>query len=417
MSDRVTNVEIEDVLSAIRRLVSDGASTGTARVVPIKGANREPMTAQALSPAANGAPDVPVAADAPEMPDAPDAGDVADTGELPVTPGKLVLTPDFRISLPDEGGADEEPQAAQVQAAQVQAGAEAAPSAADDGEIPGGMVAADPTLFDPTAPESAEAEQAAFASDLPFDFLPRTSHDEATGSVPPVSPEFSPEFSPEYSTVEGAALQDLPGPQNADPASTDPASADPASSEDPSAAATDGTSGAALVESAGGPSEVRAAELAAEIEAATERAADDWEPDGSEAVPVMDWTAARQEAEQGATTPIFRSRKAAPLALSPDLAVPPEEDATDPDDPAFAFHSSRARVNPLVEEEAYAELDAALAASAAPTGLPDEELLRELVLQVLRQELQGALGERITHNVRRLVRREINRILSEAEQG
>ena len=42
----------------------------------------------------------------------------------------------------------------------------------------------------------------------------------------------------------------------------------------------------------------------------------------------------------------------------------------------------------------------------------DEDLLREMVSEIVRKELQGALGERITRNVRKLVRREINRVLS-----
>lgn len=41
----------------------------------------------------------------------------------------------------------------------------------------------------------------------------------------------------------------------------------------------------------------------------------------------------------------------------------------------------------------------------------DEDALRELVSQLVREELQGALGERITRNVRKLVRREIQRAL------
>jgi hypothetical protein len=41
----------------------------------------------------------------------------------------------------------------------------------------------------------------------------------------------------------------------------------------------------------------------------------------------------------------------------------------------------------------------------------DEEMLRDMVAEIVRQELQGALGERITRNVRKLVRREINRAL------
>ena len=42
----------------------------------------------------------------------------------------------------------------------------------------------------------------------------------------------------------------------------------------------------------------------------------------------------------------------------------------------------------------------------------DEETLREMISELVRQELQGALGERITRNVRRLVRREIQRAMA-----
>ncbi len=45
----------------------------------------------------------------------------------------------------------------------------------------------------------------------------------------------------------------------------------------------------------------------------------------------------------------------------------------------------------------------------------DEETLREMVTDIVRQELQGALGERITRNVRKLVRREIHRALTSHE--
>ena len=45
----------------------------------------------------------------------------------------------------------------------------------------------------------------------------------------------------------------------------------------------------------------------------------------------------------------------------------------------------------------------------------DEEALRDLVAEIVRAELQGALGERITRNVRKLVRREIHRALTAQE--
>ena len=41
----------------------------------------------------------------------------------------------------------------------------------------------------------------------------------------------------------------------------------------------------------------------------------------------------------------------------------------------------------------------------------DDEALRELISHLVRAELQGELGEKITRNVRKLVRREIHRVL------
>lgn len=45
----------------------------------------------------------------------------------------------------------------------------------------------------------------------------------------------------------------------------------------------------------------------------------------------------------------------------------------------------------------------------------DEALLKAVVAEVVKGELQGQLGETITRNVRRLVRREINRVLTHQE--
>lgn len=54
-------------------------------------------------------------------------------------------------------------------------------------------------------------------------------------------------------------------------------------------------------------------------------------------------------------------------------------------------------------------------AAAGDEQLMDEEALRDLVSEIVRSELQGALGERITRNVRKLVRREIHRALTVQE--
>ena len=42
----------------------------------------------------------------------------------------------------------------------------------------------------------------------------------------------------------------------------------------------------------------------------------------------------------------------------------------------------------------------------------DEDALRELIGKLVREELQGELGERISRNVRKLVRREIHRAMA-----
>jgi len=74
--------------------------------------------------------------------------------------------------------------------------------------------------------------------------------------------------------------------------------------------------------------------------------------------------------------------------------------------------------------------DAAPAREAAPEAAPaarapglfdgeesliDEEVLRDIVREIIREELAGTLGERITRNVRKLVRVEINRALTARE--
>lgn len=64
------------------------------------------------------------------------------------------------------------------------------------------------------------------------------------------------------------------------------------------------------------------------------------------------------------------------------------------------------RAEPFDTDLPYAETDLEL----------NEDILREMVRDIVRQELQGALGERITRNVRKLVRREIQRSLSELGQ-
>lgn len=56
-----------------------------------------------------------------------------------------------------------------------------------------------------------------------------------------------------------------------------------------------------------------------------------------------------------------------------------------------------------------------LLAEDAEERILDEDTLREIVVQTVREELMGELGERITRNVKKLVRREIHRAIASRE--
>jgi hypothetical protein len=110
----------------------------------------------------------------------------------------------------------------------------------------------------------------------------------------------------------------------------------------------------------------------AELEAAVTSQAEDWEADEGENLDETEWAAAA-----------FQSR----LIDSKDLATYP----------------------PILREAL--GLEPEIAEESAPTVGIDEDALRALVVEIVHQELSGELGERITRNVRKLVRREINRVL------
>ena len=81
-----------------------------------------------------------------------------------------------------------------------------------------------------------------------------------------------------------------------------------------------------------------------------------------------------------------------------------------PAEPAPVF--VRRHVDESPEEEADETDDVSPNLFAADDQLLDEKALRAMVSEMLHRELQGALGERITRNVRKLVRREIHRALA-----
>jgi len=102
-------------------------------------------------------------------------------------------------------------------------------------------------------------------------------------------------------------------------------------------------------------------------------------------------------------------------AVDTDLGHSGSQDAPPPDS------ADLVPAQPNIETVAIQDAEAPEPAPtpAAPGGpvpdllpLPDEATLRALVAEVLREELRGELGEKLTRNLRKLVRREVMQALS-----
>lgn len=101
-------------------------------------------------------------------------------------------------------------------------------------------------------------------------------------------------------------------------------------------------------------------------------------------------------------------------ALTEEVAAPSQADGTSVAD------APETEAVPLDQEseEAFEIPEPTTAAAPKPVAadedafILDEDALRDLVRDLVREELQGVLGERITRNVRKLVRSEINRVLA-----
>ncbi len=160
----------------------------------------------------------------------------------------------------------------------------------------------------------------------------------------------------------------------------------------------------------------------AELEEVVSRQGDQWDPDGASpdansgspvaSLPWEDYaTDAAEEMPQPASVetddPAARAQHRDP-AIQPDVASDDTGEGSD----GFAAESILDADAPLADAPLG---DSARDFLAASDEFLDEDALRDLVADIVRQELQGALGERITRNVRKLVRREIHRALTNQE--
>lgn len=158
------------------------------------------------------------------------------------------------------------------------------------------------------------------------------------------------------------------------------------------------------------------------LEAAIARTEDQWEPDGDSddaysGTPnqSLSWDTDTAFAEGDGQASLDeqpedqlpQSDQVASDAEDPDVETPRQEELeSDEAQPATFIRSAEAV--PVTES---AEQEAAQLRELSV----DEEALRSMIAEVVREELKGALGERITRNVRKMVRREIYRALAAQE--
>lgn len=323
MSDPVTNVAIEDVLSSIRRLVSEDA-----RIRPL----------------------------APQSEPASDA-DLSEGQGAEVNPGKLVLTPALRVAdapqTNDHNDIGGEPVADMA------------------GPAPEGMSPPEDVL--PAMQEQQVTDAEAGGDGYGFDSIESdvTDLDRPDAAI---SAEQTDRLDLADSAMEPAAQAEEPSAPEAlawedhnDDAFMDSPVADEASAPSDDAYHADDDLAEGYEPEFAAASVVETADLQEEAGA-----------------PASDHAAKSGEFVFASTRDSGMSHDAVFAAADPDRHI----DEGDDDQPSL-FGEDKTLI--------------------------DEETLRELVTEIVRQELQGALGERITRNVRKLVRREIHRALTSQE--
>lgn len=347
MSKVVTNEEVEDVLSSIRRLVSEGKRP----LAGVVSQPQEPVVMQVSAPEP--------AAELTTSQDVPEAADVAAAVDEPPS-SRLVLTPALRVvDVPDQSAAsDEGPLVLGSVGTKI----------TTDTDVAGDMPASH-TLDDNLAEVSRVKVNPNLHGAMPY-----------SDATPEVSQQ-GVDSGDDGDWADEIAIDDLP------------------QSEAPPVIVLDAK---AVPELNLGVAEQDANFLTADVPltakiaalgAAMGKSTENWEPDGDEAnelaaekTPTMAW---EDDAEFDAKgTPL----QSPPVADYDETVADHYEDAHEP-----------------------LEQSASKPGLSGDDQLLDEEALRELVSEIVREELQGALGERITRNVRKLVRREIHRALTAQE--
>ena len=164
------------------------------------------------------------------------------------------------------------------------------------------------------------------------------------------------------------------------------------------------------------------AQRIAELEAAVGSGSVEFEPDGSEdqaqhapdaVVLPLNPAARRASAGETAEADLVFAVPGEAEGANEDPEATDSADTDDDDGPANGPASSDAASLPPLGAFRHRGHSPTSPTDATPDdeepALLDEMALRDLVAEIVREELQGGLGERITRNVRKLVRAEIQR--------
>ncbi|MEZ0467209.1 hypothetical protein [Phaeobacter sp. SYSU ZJ3003] len=353
MSEPVTQAEIEDVLSSIRRLVSEDDRKGAARVT---GAEESAL---------------------PETEPAEPRSEKAAT--------RLVLTPALRVSEAKPEAADpiDTAYAREVPPEGTDSSASSIPAVEVETDL--ASVATDET------DAGAVGQAVELAEETPAEEAQSTSDEDATDAG-----EDAPWKDPWATLYQAAGVTGVEGFQDA--------------SDEVEAQSEASLSDAMLEETDPADRVFAVVQKITELEAKVARSEEQWEPDGRSSDPyagtnveTLQWQdhhdedpASEETAEEVVSWPESEATADTAEDAGPEFGPATETEHADPARGIAEEAITVETLGALTEEDSYL----------------DEDSLRELVAEIVREELQGALGERITRNVRKLVRREIHRALA-----
>ncbi|WP_417257156.1 hypothetical protein [Celeribacter halophilus] len=379
MSDPMTNLDADDVLASIRRLV---AETHSQPHDPVR-ARREqapltlkwPLNKEALSEE--------VAAPAPEA-----EADV---------PAALVLTPDFRVEKPEVATSEAEPEAPRADASPV-------PPLVLSPEQAVHLPKDEPAMTDTVSVESVVSEELHAAvteeSDVAQEVEPAPQTENWNAALDDTPDEVAAAHVARLSLEQRIA--ELEAAVGAQAAEWEPDGSEDLEAEIPRVMPRAfAETGARVFPFQGMPE-------ATSEETSEEAAQAPFDADGVEMTQARDNSDQIDDAEVIEETSFEAAQEAAAADVETDT-VTAQADVAEADDAVLSEATEAEGVAPDPAPSLEEEL---ALAGYAEEDILDEEALRELVAQVIREELQGELGQRITRNVRRLVRREVQRALT-----